>query len=99
MTDLADAHLLALNSLEEGASSTAYNLGNGQGFSVNQVIDMACRVTGREIPVKTGARRAGDPPQLVGDAARAIRALGWSPRFAALEDIIETAWKWHLRNA
>lgn len=98
VTDLADAHVLALKSLEKGAASTAYNLGNGQGFSVNQVIDTACRVTGRDIPVKTGLRRAGDPPQLVGDAARAIETLGWKPRFAALEDIVATAWKWHLRN-
>ena len=99
VTDLADAHLLALKSLEKGAASTAYNLGNGQGFSVSQVIDTARRVTGREVAVQTGARRAGDPPQLVGDATRAIEALGWNPSFAALEDIIETAWKWHLRNS
>lgn len=99
VTDLADAHLLALKSLENGAASTAFNLGNGQGFSVNQVISTARRVTDREIPVKTGARRAGDPPQLVGDASRAIAILGWKPRFAALEDIVQTAWKWHQREA
>ena len=98
VTDLADAHVLALKSLKQGAVSSAYNLGNGQGFSVNQVIDTACRVTGRDVPVKTGLRRAGDPPQLVGDATRAIETLGWKPRFAALEDIVATAWKWHLRN-
>lgn len=99
VTDLAEAHLLALKSLENGAASTAFNLGNGQGFSVNQVISTARRVTDREIPVKTGARRAGDPPQLVGDASRAIAILGWKPRFAALEDIVQTAWKWHQREA
>jgi UDP-arabinose 4-epimerase len=99
VADLADAHLLALKSLENGAASTAFNLGNGQGFSVNQVISTARRVTDREIPVKTGARRAGDPPQLVGDASRAIAILGWKPRFAALEDIVQSAWKWHQREA
>jgi len=98
VTDLADAHLLALKSLENGADSTAFNLGNGQGFSVNQVINTARRVTGRAIPVKTGTRRAGDPPELVGDASRAIGTLGWKPRFAALEDIVQSAWKWHQRD-
>ena len=98
VSDLAEAHVLALKSLEKGAASVAYNLGNGRGFSVNEVIATATRVTGRDIPVKTGLRRAGDPPQLVGDATRAIETLGWKPRFAALEDIVATAWKWHLRN-
>ena len=98
VADLADAHVLALKSLEKGAATTAYNLGNGQGFSVNEVINMARRVTDREIPVRNSSRRAGDPPQLVGDAARAIEALGWKPRFAALEDIVTSAWKWHLRS-
>jgi len=98
VTDLAEAHVLALKSLERGAATTAYNLGNGQGFSVNEVINMARSVTERGISVRNSSRRAGDPPQLVGDAARAREVLRWKPRFAALEDIIASAWKWHLHN-
>ncbi len=92
--DLADAHVLALQALERGAASAAYNLGNGQGFSVRQVIDAAQRVTARAIPVTLADRRAGDPPVLVGDATRIRDALGWSPRHADLDDMIATAWRW-----
>ncbi|TVP86435.1 MAG: UDP-glucose 4-epimerase GalE [Thioalkalivibrio sp.] len=95
VTDLAQAHVLALQALESGAGSTAYNLGNGQGFSVREVIDCARRVTGREIPVVMGTRRAGDPARLVGDASRAIAELGWSPAYANLDRIVATAWAWH----
>lgn len=98
VTDLAEAHVLALGSLEKEATTTAYNLGNGQGFSVNEVINTAHHVTGHAIPVKFGARRPGDPPKLVGDASRATAALGWRPRFGSLQDIIATAWEWHLRK-
>ncbi|MDX1607001.1 MAG: UDP-glucose 4-epimerase GalE [Candidatus Competibacterales bacterium] len=95
VTDLAEAHVLALQALERGAPSTAYNLGNGAGFSVREVIARARRVTGCEIPVETGPRRPGDPPRLVGDAQRIRRELGWRPRFADLDVILETAWRWH----
>lgn len=95
VTDLAQAHVLALQSLQGGASTTAYNLGNGVGFSVRQVIDVAQRVTGRQVPVVFGSQRAGDPPKLVGDANRIKSELGWTPKNADLADIIETAWRWH----
>jgi len=92
--DLAQAHVLGLKALEEGAKSNIYNLGNGKGFSVKEVVDAAARVTGRKIPVKIGARRAGDPPCLVGDSCRIRKELGWSPRLKTLETIIQTAWNW-----
>ena len=94
VTDLAAAHVLALQALEQGAASTAYNLGNGQGFSVREVIDCARQVTGRAIPVETGPRRAGDPPRLVGDAERIRSELNWQPQYADLEAIVQTAWQW-----
>ncbi len=97
VADLAQAHLLALQALESGAASTAYNLGNGKGFSVREVIDCAERVTGRSVPVEKGPRRVGDPSHLVGDATRIREALGWQPAFADLETIIETAWRWSQR--
>jgi UDP-arabinose 4-epimerase len=98
VTDLAQAHVLALRALEQGADTTAYNLGNGRGFSVKEVIDTARAVTGCNIPVRLGVRRPGDPPRLVGDATRIQRELGWQPQHAALADMIETAWHWHRRK-
>ncbi|MDD2808225.1 UDP-glucose 4-epimerase GalE [Rhodoferax sp.] len=95
VTDLAQAHVLALQALQAGAASTAYNLGNGKGFSVRQVIDVAQQVTGLNVPVVLGAQRAGDPPALVGDARRIQAELGWQPKHADLADIIGTAWRWH----
>ena len=97
VTDLAQAHVQALQALEQGDTSTTYNLGNGQGFSVQEVIDRAAVVTGRRIPVRQGPRRAGDPDQLVGDAQRIRRDLGWQPQFADLDTILATAWRWHQR--
>ena len=98
VSDLADAHVLALDALIQGAASTAFNLGNEQGFSVKAVIAEAERVTGHTIPVEIGPRRSGDPAILVGDA-RLIRAtLGWTPKFNDLSEILHTAWNWHLRN-
>lgn len=97
VADLAQAHVLALQALLAGASSGQYNLGNGQGFSVRQVVDAARRVTGREIAIANGPRRAGDPASLVGDATRIRSELGWSPRHADLPDILATAWQWQQR--
>jgi UDP-arabinose 4-epimerase len=95
VTDLADAHVLALQALERGASSDVYNLGNGQGFSVREVIDTARKVTGRPIPEIAGARRPGDPHRLVGDAGKISARLGWQPSYPDLDSIIRTAWHWH----
>lgn len=99
VSDLADAHVMALERLAHSEPGMqAYNLGNGQGFSVRQVIAAAERVTGRSIPVLEAARRPGDPPALVGDATRARRELGWQPQLAELDTIIATAWHWHSRS-
>lgn len=95
VSDLADAHVLALEVLSQGAGSGAYNLGNGSGFSVREVIETAERVVGRPIPVKEGPRRPGDPAVLVAGAEKARRELGWRPRWAELETIVRTAWEWH----
>lgn len=95
ISDLSSAHLLALDHLRAGMRSEFINLGNGNGYSVKQVIDTAHRVTGREIPAENAPRRAGDPPQLVGDSKKARDILGWKPQFAELEKIIESAWAWH----
>jgi UDP-glucose 4-epimerase len=99
INDLCEAHWLALQSLMGGGASQAYNLGNGNGFSVQEVIDTAKRVTGREIAVQYAARRAGDPARLVADASLAQSALGWRPQHAALETLIEHAWRWECRTA
>ncbi|WP_048437958.1 UDP-glucose 4-epimerase GalE [Caenimonas sp. SL110] len=95
--DLARAHVLALGALESGRPTTAYNLGNGMGFSVREVIETVERVTGRKVPHTIGPARAGDPPALVGDASRVRRELGWNPQHTTLEAIVETAWRWHQR--
>ncbi len=91
--DLARAHLLALGALDQG--SRTYNLGNGQGFSVKEVVAAARVITGRPIPVKIGPRRPGDPATLVAASDKIRRELGWEPRFADLPGIIASAWDWH----
>ena len=98
VADLCDAHLLALRRLLDGDPGGRYNLGNGNGHSVREVIAAARRVTGHPIPVQAGPRRAGDPPVLVADATAARRALGWQPRFADLDTIIAHAWAWESRH-
>lgn len=96
VSDLANAHLLALDALLGGRTgATAYNLGNGSGFSVTQVIAAAERVTGVRIPTEYGVRRAGDPASLVGDAAKIRTELGWNPLHAELDAIVGSAWRWH----
>jgi UDP-glucose 4-epimerase len=97
VTDLATAHVLALEYLLSGGKSDCFNLGNGSGFSVLEVIAEAERVTGRTITVKREPRREGDPPMLVGSADKARTLLGWSPEFADLAKIIETAWNYHQK--
>lgn len=97
--DLCSAHWLALQSLMLGTKSQAYNLGNGKGFSVQEVIDTAERVTGRKIAVVNRARRDGDPVRLVADSRLARENLGWQPKYIDLATIIEHAWKWELRLA
>jgi UDP-arabinose 4-epimerase len=97
--DLADAHVLALKYLEQGGVSDAFNLGNGKGFSVLQVIEAASRVTGRAIPYRVCERRAGDPAAVFADAGKAASRLGWRPNFADLEVIIQHAWRWHQHRA
>jgi len=99
VADLAEAHLLALQKLEQGSGFNVFNLGNGKGFSVFDVVKVAQQVTGREIKVKLGPRREGDPAQLVADATKACRYLGWKPELHQLETIIETAWRWTLKQA
>jgi UDP-glucose 4-epimerase len=92
--DLAQAHILALRSIGESGSRT-YNLGNGQGFSVQEVIQTAREVTGHPIPAEVGPRRAGDPNILIADSQKIKDELGWKPKYTTLKQIIETAWEWH----
>jgi UDP-glucose 4-epimerase len=94
--DLAEAHLLALAGLEDNAP-LVYNLGNGKGFTVLEVIESVRRVTGKEIPVELCPRRPGDPAVLVASSEKIQRELGWKPQFGALDSIIQSAWEWHLK--
>lgn len=95
--DLAQAHILALEDLFLGNGSDIYNLGNGQGFSVKEVIECAKKVTKREFEVNYTDRRAGDPAILIGSSEKIIKRLNWAPQFNKLEDIINTAWEWHKK--
>ncbi len=97
VSDLADAHVLALRRLET-YDRLILNLGNGQGFSVREVIESARRVTGHAIPVENHPRRPGDPAVLVASSEKAIRELGWTPRYSQLDDILRTAWLWHQKR-
>ncbi len=97
VSDLADAHLLALEALEK-QDRLIYNLGNGKGFSVREVIESARRVTGHAIPAEVHPRRAGDPAVLVASSEKAIRELGWKPQYTQLDDILRTAWAWHQKR-
>jgi UDP-glucose 4-epimerase len=97
VSDLADAHLLALGALERH-DRLVLNLGNGQGFSVRQVIESARRITGQPIPAEIHPRRAGDPAVLVAASDKAIGELGWKPRYTELDEIVRTAWDWHKKR-
>lgn len=95
VTDLAQAHILAMKYLVNGGESNVFNLGNGVGFTVKEVIETARKVTGHPIPAEITPRRGGDPAQLIASSAKAKEVLGWNPEHADLEEIIATAWKWH----
>ncbi|HEY9812139.1 MAG TPA: UDP-glucose 4-epimerase GalE [Candidatus Sericytochromatia bacterium] len=95
VTDLANAHVLGLEYLLQGKDSTVFNLGNGNGFSVQEVIETAKEVTGKEIKVQKCDRRPGDPPILVGSSDKARTIIGWHPQYGDLKDILSHAWKWH----
>ena len=95
VSDLAQAHILALDHLLQGGESDVFNLGNGVGFTVKEVIDVARAVTGHPIPAETCPRRAGDPAQLIASSKKAVEQLGWKPKYNDLNTIIASAWKWH----
>jgi UDP-glucose 4-epimerase len=98
VSDLADAHVLGLEYLLNGGDSAIFNLGNGKGFSVREVIETAKQVTGRNIKVLEEERRPGDPPILVGSNEKARKVLGWSPKYSQLSQIIAHAWQWHQKR-
>lgn len=96
--DLAQAHWLAVERLRNGGGSGAFNLGNGHGFSIRELIDVARKVTGRDFPVIEAARRPGDPAVLVADSTRARSILGWLPEYPDLDKIVQHAWQWELKK-
>ncbi|MBI9080028.1 MAG: UDP-glucose 4-epimerase GalE [Pseudodesulfovibrio sp.] len=98
VTDLADAHVRALDYLGSGGDSGAFNLGNGNGFSVREIIDVAREITGKDIVVAEAARRPGDSPALVSSSIAARETLGWEPRLGDIREIIRTAWDWHQKD-
>ena len=97
VTDLADAHILSLEYLNKNNQSNQFNLGNGQGFSVREVIESVKRVTGRNFNVTQTQRREGDPAILIGSSKKAKDTLGWDPQYVNIDKIIETAWNWHQK--
>jgi UDP-glucose 4-epimerase len=98
VTDLAQAHILAIEKLESGGESGIYNLGNGNGYSVREVLDMIKKVTERKMSTIETARRPGDPARLVASSEKIRNELGWRPRYPDLETIIKTAWRWHCNH-
>jgi UDP-glucose-4-epimerase GalE len=99
VTDLSEAHVLALRALERGATTTAYNLGCGRPVSVREVVAAVSRAAGREVPTRMAPRRPGDPAVLYASSAAIARDLDWRPRYGELDTIVETAWRWHQRQA
>ena len=95
VNDLAQAHILAMKYLRDGNDSNIFNLGNGVGFTVKEVVETARKVKGHPISAKEEPRRAGDPSMLIASSAKAKEVLGWNPQYADLETIIDTAWNWH----
>ncbi|MBD1922245.1 UDP-glucose 4-epimerase GalE [Microcoleus sp. FACHB-831] len=98
VADLAQAHVLGLDYLLKGGNSDVFNLGNGSGFSVREVIEAAKKITGREIKTEERDRRAGDPPALVGSSDKARKILGWNPQYPDINEIIAHAWQWHQKR-
>jgi UDP-arabinose 4-epimerase len=98
VTDLADAHVLALEYLAGGGESRALNLGTGHGYSVREVIHEVGKISPQPVPFREGPRRAGDPPVLIADASHAGKTLGWKPRHSTLETIVRDAWNWHMKG-
>ena len=98
VSDLAQAHILALDHLLQGGESDVFNLGNGVGFTVKEVIDVARAVTGHPIPVREEGRRPGDPATLIASSRKAMEVLGWQPKYTNVEDIISSAWRWHASH-
>ena len=96
--DLADAHVLAIDYLRKSGESNIFNLGNGRGFSVKEMIEAAKKATGRDIKVEIGARRAGDPAQLIASSEKAKKVLGWRPKYTDVKQIIQTAWTFHQKH-
>jgi UDP-glucose 4-epimerase len=99
VNDLASAHLKAVEFMRDHEGAHIFNLGNGEGFSVREVIAAAERVTGQEVSYDMVARRPGDPPTLVASGQRARELLGWQPEFTDLDDILASAWDWHTKPA
>ncbi|UCD90431.1 MAG: UDP-glucose 4-epimerase GalE [Desulfobacterales bacterium] len=99
VSDLTKAHLLSLNALMAEEESAVYNLGNSRGYSVREVIELARKITGHPIPVAETRRRPGDPATLIASSAKIKRELGWKPQYEDLEKIIQTAWRWHQKEA
>jgi UDP-glucose 4-epimerase len=98
VSDLADAHILGLKYLLDDGETTVFNLGNGEGFSVKEVITAAREITGLPIAVEEGSRRAGDPAILIGSATKARKVLGWDPQYNQIEVILDHAWRWHQKR-
>ena len=96
--DLANAHLLAIKHLQADGESRQYNLGNGKGFSVRQVLDAVSKVGGKQVPFEEAGRRPGDPARLIATSEKIRKDWGWSPKFPELERIVETAWNWHSKH-
>ena len=98
VTDLAEAHVLALKALDRGMASTAFNVGNGRGYSVKEVVLAAEHVVGKKINTVIGPRRPGDPDRLVSDSKKIIKELGWEPHYGDIETILRHAWNWHTKR-
>jgi len=98
VTDLANAHVRALDYLKSGGAARAFNLGTGSGYSVRQVLDTVAAVTGLQMPARDAERRPGDPPSLVADPSDSTEVLGWKPEHSSLEEIVRTAWRWHQKG-
>jgi UDP-glucose 4-epimerase len=95
VTDLATAHIAAIEWMTKNNTSGTFNLGSGHGYSVKEIVDAARRVTGHAIPAEIKERRAGDPPSLVASSQKAEEVLGWKRRYESIEDIVGSAWVWH----